>query len=92
LSSSEAWDQQIVVEHAHRPFLPDGGQRYASVRCGAPLHQTRPEALLQPDCWLRQICPVVIDTDGRLFPHLGHEDFLRDLPAAIDLQQRQLVG
>jgi hypothetical protein len=21
--------------------------------------------------------------DGRLFPHLGREDFLRDLPAAI---------
>src|SRR6267378_1091879 len=29
--------------------------------------------------------------DGRLFPHLGREDFLRDLPAAIDLQQRQLI-
>jgi len=29
---------------------------------------------------------------GRLYPHLGHEDFLRDLPAAIDLQQRQLIG
>src|ERR1700682_5619806 len=30
--------------------------------------------------------------DGRLFPHFGREDFLRDLPAAIDLQQRQLIG
>ena len=29
---------------------------------------------------------------GPLFPRLGREDFLRDLPAAIDLQQRKLIG
>src|SRR5215470_14674129 len=30
--------------------------------------------------------------DGTLFLHRGREDFLRDLPATIDLQQRQLIG